>query len=472
MMEEHPRTYVFRRARRRGGSNGTPSTATESSRNSSPPSVFLTVPDAATADDMDVARASLALAASQSIMKSPETYKMKRLDLHASVPRAVTFAVPFSPPQTFTMRRGYRPESAPRNFSSAAAIAAQNTSLYPETYRFRRSRDGGERDEEEMDTDTTTLGTADGHDDRPRGDRAPTSNPMAWYRPLPPESYRFTRMDVRRSPATAGGNTDSDSAQKRAAEERRRRRQEEEDAQYREAPRSYTFNTSYLRAEPKGTFADKRVPARPTATEAAAAAAAKRRPTTTCGCLFFAYHGYCDHGDDTRRYYNVDPESHTGEYIAWQEYTAPSSAPSSSSSSSAWRPSAPVPLGPRAVDKAPDHTVVRLPARGVDTLLRGEIRVVGAGTGAPAAGGGNKPSSHAHQHQQRRLDDTAGYGGTKERGMREGSRRELLFDDDVVEDDDGDGNGAMYDDNDVDDWTPRRRTYEDARQEKTYISRR
>jgi hypothetical protein len=302
MMEDYPHTYVFRARRRGGGASGTPSTATESSRNSSPPSVFLTVPDAATADDTDVARASSALAASQSIMKSPETYKMKRLDLHASVPRAVTFAVPFSPPQTFTMRRGYRPESAPRNFSSAAAIAAQNASLYPETYRFRRSRDGGGRDVEEMDTDTTTLGTAaDRHDDRPRGDKAPTSNPMAWYSPLPPESYRFTRMDVRRSPATAGGNTDSDSAQKRAAEERRRRRQEEEDAQYREAPRSYKFNTSYLRAEPKGTFADKRVPARPTATEAAAAAAAKRRPTTTCGCLFFAYHGYCDHGDDTRR---------------------------------------------------------------------------------------------------------------------------------------------------------------------------
>ena len=307
----HPETYQFRRRRDlftttgSTNSNSTPSTANksidvQSSSYSSPP------------------RRSRHVIVEEKpeVMKSPESYKIQRLYM-AEGPKkkkVLSFAEPWkSPPETYSMKRGYRPEYA----SSHRNKEMKTKSELPTTYQFRRiyryhttDHSSDTKKQQQQPVEVDEIKNMDSLGDM--------------YRPLPIESYRFTRLLVPREKVIFSKETAEERAIRRA-HETTIRWDEIEDARYYVPPESYRMNTAYLRAEPKGTYKDHRInrAVHPvSAPSSSSAVPQRRRQRTTCSCLFFAYHGYChgNHEAETRKYYNIDPESTMGDTIAWREY--------------------------------------------------------------------------------------------------------------------------------------------------------
>lgn len=276
----------------------------------------------------------------KTVIGSPESFKFKRLDVAGEpikkTKKSVTYAVPWSPPETFAFRRGFRPDFTPRTTPNTTK------SFHPETYKFRR------RTRATLDDSYTTDVVLDlegrlnspirmdltaAAENNKRDEPSVTKKPIDWYPPLPVESYRFTRLQTERGRDRDQdtGDPAADNAKRHTmAEERQERWKVEENERYLVPPETYRMHTGYVRAEPPGTYLDKRLPAKPKT--APATSSNRRRPKQTCGCLFFAYHGYCqgNHQNDSRQYYNMDPQSRTGETIAWQQYRYPADVSSTS----------------------------------------------------------------------------------------------------------------------------------------------
>ena len=342
-----PETYQFRRRRdlfassgSTSSSNSTPSTANKSI--DVQPS-YLSPPRRS--------RNAIVVEEKAAGMKSPESYHFQRLYM-AEGPKKkknLTFAEPWkSPPESFAMKRGYRPEYT----SSHRNSEMKTKSEQPESYQFRRVY-RYHMTEQSTDTKKQQQQQPEELDEIKKMDSL-----RDMYQPLPIESYRFTRLLIPREKITISKETVEEQAMRRA-NETTIRWDEIEDARYYVPPESYRMNTSYLRAEPKGTYKDaypqatrdgnagsmltdyrhdhQRIRSAPSSSSSSSTPQPHHRPRTTCSCLFFAYHGYChgNHEAETRKYYNIDPESATGDTIAWREYPNHSAYPNHTNSTQA-----------------------------------------------------------------------------------------------------------------------------------------